>query len=252
MLQPILDPTLDRAGLQAEPRSKPSGDSGPEGALFDSLLDQALSGNAVLRHSLLGFTEVASAAGGSSPAPGLAKAAAAATASATATLARGSISREQMRTIYYGPGGAQHCSEKASEHGQFEISHFPITTSGNGLVLSATNIYNRADQGGAEGSQVGVYDYDAILRVNGGKMPASAEEMKQLLKDHPEVELARVKIEQPPEMIRINGVPAGTRVVVGVGLDGLDGGKAGRIQAMLSDFDALPAATQALVPSVAK
>jgi hypothetical protein len=247
MLQPILDTTLDRAGLQADLSSRPSGRSGSDGAAFDRLLDQVLAGSEAIRHNLLGVSTASASAGAPTPASDTEIG----TPPSPSASARSTIERAQMQTIYYGAGGAERCSEKASERGQFEISHFPVTTSGNGLVLSATNIYNRADQGGAEGAQVGVYDYDAILSANGGKMPASPEQMRELLKEHPEIELARVTVGQPPEMIRIGGVPAGTRVVVGVGLEALDGGRGGRIQAMLSDFDALPAATRQLVPSIA-
>ncbi len=65
-------------------------------------------------------------------------------------------------------------------------------------------------------------DAGLLMKKSGGKLPATAAKLKAALKKYPAVILMDVFVE-PPGMVRLSGVPKGTKVTVVTGAEGILG-----------------------------
>jgi hypothetical protein len=109
-------------------------------------------------------------------------------------------------------------SEKASHHGLPGIGHprFATTADGGPLALAVTGLYGRNHQP----TRVMALDSGRITALNGGTWPATPEQLRDLVRQNPEVVLAD-HAAQPPQLLRMDGVAAGTRVTVLTGAEAL-------------------------------
>jgi hypothetical protein len=157
------------------------------------------------------------------------------------------IGNEAVRALWYENGSVGQHSEKASKQGSYGLGspRFATVANGGPVVMTVAPIYGRGASGPTRAMAL---DADRLLQVNGGLMPEDAATLKRLLTAHPDCIIADVKADRPPMTFRIDGVPAGKRMIVLAGAEALEGVRpAGTMVNLLND-EQIPAKLKDLIP----
>lgn len=154
---------------------------------------------------------------------------------------RHSLTQAEASVLWFGANSESLVSgsrsEQASIGGKPGIGHpgMAAVSDGGEFLLAVTGLRNKMP----EPTRVLVLNVDLILERNNGQWPDSEDGMAALLEANPDCVIADVQ-SNPREVIGIAAVPKGTRAVVLVGAEALDGDKPPPSQALLANRSQFP------------
>lgn len=154
-------------------------------------------------------------------------------------------------TALWGGGGGQYAhgadvsgrySEKASYGGQMGIGspRFATVATGGPMAVSVTGLHGK----NPTPTTVMALDAGEILKRTGGNWPGEPAQMAAFLKANPDCVLKSIKA-NPPQSVRIDGIPKGTQVTILTGAEAMEGKRPPGSQAMVTNLGQLPEAMQA-------